>query len=165
MPARQKRSENECAVIEFRRRASGSRPANAHTKENDMTTPFWCLLFAVLAPYVITGVGAKFRTDQLGSLDNRHPRVQANELQGIAARAYAAQQNAWEALAVFTAAVMVAHLAGADPGASASASLVFVLARTLHAIAYIANQPVVRSTAFLTGLLCCLTLFGLAARA
>ncbi len=130
-----------------------------------MTTPFWCLLFAVITPHVLAGVGAKFRIDQLGSLDNQHPRVQANELRDVAARAYAAQQNAWEALAVFTAAVAVAHLAGADAGASATASLVFVLARILHAIAYMANQPVLRSTAFLIGLLCCLTLFGLAARA
>jgi len=130
-----------------------------------MTTPFWCLLFAVIAPYVLAGVGAKFRVDQLGSLDSQSPREQANELKGVAARAYAAQQNAWEALAVFTAAVAVAHLAGADPGASATASLVFVLARILHPIAYITNQAVLRSTAFMTGFLCCLTLFGLAARA
>jgi len=130
-----------------------------------MTTPFWCLLFVSVLPVVIAGIGAKLRIDQLGSLDNHHPRVQAGELRGTAARAYAAQQNAWEALAVFTAAVMVAHLARADSEASAMAALVFVVARVLHAVAYIADQPPVRSTAFLVGMLCCLTLFGLAIRA
>ncbi|MBW2360526.1 MAG: MAPEG family protein [Deltaproteobacteria bacterium] len=127
-----------------------------------MTTPFWCLLFAAVFPYVITGLGVKYRIDQLGSVDKHHPREQAKELRDVAARADAAQQNAWEALAVFTAAVTVAHLSSADPDASATASLVFVLARILHPIAYIANQPTLRALAFLTGLLSCLTLFGLA---
>jgi uncharacterized MAPEG superfamily protein len=130
-----------------------------------MTTPFWCLLFAVLFPYVLAGIAAKLRIDQLGSLDANHPRVQASELRDAAARAYAAQHNAWEALGVFTAAVVVAHLAGADAGASAMAALVFVAARVLHAVAYIANQPVLRTLAFVTGLISCLMLFGLAASA
>jgi len=130
-----------------------------------MTTPFWCLLATALLPYGIAGVGAKLRIDQLGELDNRHPRVQAQELRGVAARAWAAQANAWEALAVFTAAVVVAHLAGADAGASASVALVFVLARVLHAIAYVADQVLLRTLSFATGMLCCLALFGLAARA
>lgn len=130
-----------------------------------MTTPFWCLLFVVLVPYILAAIGGKLRVDQLGSLDNQHPRVQAHELRGVAARAYAAQQNAWEAVGIFTAAVVVSHLAGASPAAAASASLAFVLARILHAVAYIANIPVVRSLAFLASLLCCLTLFGLAIRA
>ena len=130
-----------------------------------MTTPLWCLFFAALFPIVLAGIGVKFRIDQLGELDNAQPRAQAKQLEGIAARAYAAQQNAWEALAIFTAAVVVAHLAAADPGASATAALVFVLARVLHAIAYIANQATLRSISFAIGLFSCLTLFGLAARA
>ena len=116
-------------------------------------------------PYLLAGLGAKFRIDQLGTLDNTHPRVQANELRDVAARAYAAQQNAWEALAVFTAAVVVAHLAGADAGTSATASLVFIAARILHPIAYIANQPTLRSVIFFIGFVSCLTLFGSAIRA
>ena len=130
-----------------------------------MTTPFWCLLIAVAIPFVLAGVGAKFRIDQLGTLDAEHPRVQALELRNAAARAYAAQQNAWEALAVFTAAVMMAHIAGADAGTSATASMVFVAARVAHPVFYISNQAKLRSLSFIVGLGACITLLVSAARA
>jgi uncharacterized MAPEG superfamily protein len=128
-----------------------------------MTTPFWCLLVAVLIPYVLAGVAVYHKTRQFGSLDNRQPRVQAAALEGAGARAFAAQQNAWEALPVFASAVLVAHLAGADPGSSATASLVFLLARAAHAVCYVADLATARSLAFGVGFACCLWLFGLAA--
>jgi uncharacterized MAPEG superfamily protein len=130
-----------------------------------MTTPFWCLLIIAVLPYVLAGVGAYLRVQQLGSLDAEHPRVQALELRGPAARAYGAQQNAWEALALFAAAVVVAHLAGADPGTSATVAGIFVAVRLMHAACYIANLALPRTLVFLVGLICCFTLFGLAARA
>lgn len=130
-----------------------------------MTTPFWCLLVAVLIPYVLSFTGAWFRQRQLGSIDNHHPRQQAMQLTGAGARCYAAQQNAWEALAVFTAAVTAAHLAGADAGSSALAAQVFIAARIVHAVAYIADRDALRGLAFVGGMACCITLFVLAARA
>jgi uncharacterized MAPEG superfamily protein len=98
-----------------------------------MTTPLWCLLIAVLMPYVLAFSGAGFRQRQLGSVDNRNPRQQALQLTGAGARCYAAQQNAWEALAVFTAAVTAAHLAGAAADTSALAAQAFIAARVVHA--------------------------------
>jgi uncharacterized MAPEG superfamily protein len=130
-----------------------------------MTTPFWCLLVAVLIPYVLAMTGGYFRMKQFGSVDNKHPRAQAAALEGAGARAWAAQQNAWEALPVFASAVFVAHLAGADPQSSATAAVVFVVARVLHPVAYIANVDVARSLVFLVGLGSCVWLFVLAARA
>jgi uncharacterized MAPEG superfamily protein len=130
-----------------------------------MTTPFWCVLFAVFVPYVLAGASGYFRTKQFGSLDNNNPRAQAAQLTGPGARAWAAQQNAWEALAVFTAAVVVAHLAGADPGRSATAALVFVGARILHPIFYIADLATARSGIFFVGFGACMWLFWLAASA
>lgn len=130
-----------------------------------MTVPFWCLLAAMLIPIVLSGVGGYFKSKQFGVLDNHNPRDQGAQLEGAGARTWAAQQNAWEALAIFTGAVVVAHLAGADPGASATAALVFVASRVLHAVFYITDLPPLRSTAFLVGLGCSLWLVGLAARA
>ena len=130
-----------------------------------MTTPFWCLLVAVLLPFVLAGLGGYFRSRQFGSVDNKMPRQQSSALEGAGARAVAAQQNAWEALAVFTAAVVVAHLAGADAGASATASLVFVAARILHPIFYVANLDALRSLSFVVGIGACIALFVLAASA
>ena len=128
-----------------------------------MTTPFWCLIAVAIAPYLLAGAGARLRIQQLGNLDARHPRVQALELRDAAARAYAAQQNAWEALAFFGTAVFVAHLAGANSGLSAIAAVVFVVARLLHAVFYIRDQAPLRTTVFVVSLACCVWLFGLAA--
>jgi uncharacterized MAPEG superfamily protein len=61
--------------------------------------------------------------------------------------------------------VLVAHLAGADPGSSAIASVVFVLARLLHPVLYISNLATARSLAFAVGFGCCVWLFTLAAQA
>ena len=130
-----------------------------------MTTPFWCLLAAILIPYVLAGVGVSFRVRRFGQIDNKHPRQQAAALEGTGARAYAAQQNAWEALAVFAPAVLVAHVAGADPGRSAAAAVVFLVARVVHAVAYLANVDWLRSLSFLVGFLASLYFFRLAAAA
>ena len=132
-----------------------------------MTTPFWCLLITVLIPYVLAGTAGFLKNRDLGSIDNDHPRDQAEQFAPASAgrRAVAAQQNAWEAVAVFTAAVVVAHLAGAAEGASATAALVFVAARIAHAVCYVSGLSTLRSVSFLVGIVCCLTLFGLAIRA
>jgi uncharacterized MAPEG superfamily protein len=130
-----------------------------------MTVPFWCLLAAVEIPYLLSFTGAAFRNRELGSVDNRNPRLQAQQLTGAGARCYAAQQNAWEALAVFTAAVAVAHLAGADPERSATAALVFIVARVLHAVFYLADQDKLRSLVWIVGFGSCIWLFVLAAGA
>lgn len=130
-----------------------------------MTTPFWCLLIAIFMPYVLAGTGSYFKVKQFGALDNNQPRVQAAGLTGTGARVNAAQLNAWEALAVFSASVFVAHFAGADPGGSATASVVFVAARILHAVFYAADLAPLRSLSFAVAFGACLWLFWLAAAA
>ena len=130
-----------------------------------MTTPFWCLLIALLIPIALAMTGGYFRIRQFGAIDNKNPRLQATKLEGAGARAYAAQQNAWEAFAMFTAAVAVAHMAGADPGRSATAAQLFIGARVLHAILYIANIDWARSLIFFVAFGSCIWLFVLAAQA
>jgi len=130
-----------------------------------MTFPFWCVVATALLPYFLSSAAGYFRTRQFGTLDNNDPRAQAARLEGTGARAYAAHQNAMEALPIFTAAVVIAHLAGADPGLSSIAAGIFVVTRILHPIFYITNVAPARSAAFLVGLGCCIWLFALAARA
>jgi uncharacterized MAPEG superfamily protein len=120
-----------------------------------MSVPFWCLLIVIFIPYILAMVSGYFKTQQLGTLDNKNPRVQASELTGAGARAVAAQKNAWEAVAVFSAAVIVNHLRGdADPGTTAMLAIGFVVCRILHAVFYVSNIDVGRSLVFLiaTGL-------------
>ena len=83
----------------------------------------------------------------------------------MGARVVAAQQNAWEALAIFSAAVVIAHLAGADARLSGIAAGIFVATRVAHPILYIADFATARSGVFTVGLGCCVWLFALAARA
>lgn len=122
-----------------------------------MTTPLWCLVIVALLPYVLSFSGGYFRMRQPGGVDNKHPRLQAAKLEGTGARAYAAQANAWESLGFFTAAVVVLHLANPEAArgsTAASLSLVFLATRIVHPIAYLANLDVLRSVAFLVGLVC-----------
>lgn len=130
-----------------------------------MTTPFRCLLIVALMPYVLAGIGGYLRMKQLGVLDNNHPRVQAYKLEGIAARAWAAQANAWEALAVFGIVVIVAHLVHADPAASATAALVYLATRIAHPVLYLANLATIRTLVFVVGLGCIARLVQLATAA
>ena len=130
-----------------------------------MTTPFWCLFIVAMIPYILAGLTSYFKVKQLGKLDNHHPRIQAAELTGAGARAHGAQMNAWEALALFAAAVFMAHLAGADPRLSAIAAVIFVAARVIHLVVYIADIPLLRTGFFTVGAAMCFWLFGLAIRA
>jgi uncharacterized MAPEG superfamily protein len=128
-----------------------------------MTTPFWCLLVAVLLPYPLSWVVGWQRMVQFGKIDNKNPRQQQARLQGLGARAQAAENNAFEALPVFATAVFVSHLAGASAGTAAMLSVVWVVARIVHAVTYLADVDVVRSLAFLVGLGCVIGLFVISA--
>jgi uncharacterized MAPEG superfamily protein len=119
-----------------------------------MTTPLSCLAIVALLPYVCAWVGGYFKMRQFGRIDNKHPREQASQLEGAGARMVAAQANAWEALTVFTAAVVIAHLGGQDPTRAALLSKVYVGTRLLHPILYGLDLDVLRSLVFVVGLGC-----------
>jgi len=122
-----------------------------------VTTPLWCLAIVAVLPYVLSFSGAYFKMQQFGSIDNKHPRLQAAKLEGVGARAFGAQMNAWEALGFFTAVQVVLHLANPEAAKGATAanlSLVFLGTRVLHPIFYLANIDVARSAVFLVGLVC-----------
>lgn len=128
-----------------------------------MTMPFWAVVFLVFFPTVIAGVGNYYRYREFGCLDNSNPREQYAASTNIAGRAWAAQQNAWEALAVFIPAVFIAHLAGADTEHSAIASIIYCVARVTHFVFYLANLSTLRSLSYTVALACCVWLFYLAA--
>jgi len=130
-----------------------------------MTTPMWCLLVIAFLPYALALLGIYYRIKQFGDWDNDNPRAQYARLEGAGWRAWAAQQNAWEALGLFTATVAVAHLAGADPEKSAVAAIVFLATRLLHPVLYVANLATLRSIVVAIGLFSCAYIFVLAASA
>ena len=128
-----------------------------------MTTPFWCLFIACLLPYVWGAATLPARRRPPGSFDNKNPRRQQAQLKGLGARAVAAHKNAFEAIAYFAPAVTVAHLSGGDPSRSAQLAIVFVVARLLHGLCYLADLDVLRSLSFFVGLACTVWLFLLGA--
>lgn len=99
------------------------------------------------------------RKKEFGSIDNHEPRAQAAKATGAAARAYAAHLNAWEALAVFAPAVIVAHLGAPNSTVAPILCLVWVAARLLHGVLYISNIAAARSAMFGVALLCAMALF------
>ncbi len=108
---------------------------------------------------MLAPIASYHKTRQFGSLDNKNPRAQTAALEGTGARAAAAQSNAWEALPVFAAAVLVNHANGGDPGTSATLALAWVVARILYAIFYITDLDKPRSGVFVLGLGCAVGLF------
>ena len=121
-----------------------------------MTTAFWCVLAALLAPFilsVLSRAGAR-KTDYVGD-----PRAYNEGLQGWKRRAHFAQLNAFEAFPAFAAAVIISHLANADPGWLDLLALAFVGLRVLHAVFYLTDKPSLRSYSWQFSMLCVVGLF------
>lgn len=110
-----------------------------------MTIAFTCVFAAFLLCMISKGPVAYAMKMQPKGYDNRHPRDQQAALEGWGRRALAAHMNSFEAFPAFAAAVIVAHLAGADPTWATRLSVVFVVARVSYIILYIANAHVWRS--------------------
>lgn len=127
-----------------------------------MTIALWCLLAALILPYVWLPVVVSERKKQLGDVDNKQPRAQTAKLEGMGARAYAAHQNAFEALALFAPAVLVAHVTHANPTWSNLLAITWVVARLLHGVMYIADIDKARSGMFFLAFLSVLGQFALA---
>jgi uncharacterized MAPEG superfamily protein len=95
-------------------------------------------------------------------VDNKEPRTQSLKLTGAGARAVAAQANSWEALAIFSAAVLAVFISGIDMQRIATLAMVFVALRVAYIAVYLANQDKLRSLIFLVGFGICMYLFYLA---
>ncbi|MCA9705420.1 MAG: MAPEG family protein [Myxococcales bacterium] len=124
-----------------------------------MTTPFVCVLIAYLLIYLPKLPLAVAMARQPGGYDNKHPRQQQAALVGFGARAAAAHANGFEAFPAFAAAVILAHLGGAEDYRTSVLCVAFVVARTLYVAAYLANQDYLRSAIWGIGFLCTLALF------
>ncbi len=127
-----------------------------------MPVPLWCLFAACLLPYVWSTFGLVARHRQLG-VDNKIPRQQLAQLEGWGARANAAQQNAWEALATFAPAVLCAHVTQADATWSMRLAIAWVAFRLLHGVVYLADVDIARTGAFFGATCCTAGLFFLSA--
>lgn len=124
-----------------------------------MTIPFVCVLIAYLLIHLTRVPVGRAMSAMPGGYDNRAPRDQQAQLAGWGKRALAAHQNTVEAFPPFAAAVMVAYLGKASLPASAVLSLLFVAARVVYPVLYIADKGTPRSIVWGLGVLATLGLF------
>jgi uncharacterized MAPEG superfamily protein len=127
-----------------------------------MNTAIGGLLILCILPITCAWVAGYFRQKQLGSVDNKEPRIQSAQLSGAGARAVAAQGNSWEALAVYSAAILAVFMSGVDLQSISTPIMVFVALRIAYVPAYIGDQDKLRSLIFLGGYGICMYLFYLA---
>ena len=127
-----------------------------------MNTLLGCLLILCILPLTCAWIAGYHRQKQLGSVDNKEPRIQALKLTGAGARAVAAQANSWEALAVFSATILAVFISGIELQSIANLAAVFVALRITYIPLYIGNQDKLRSLVFLGGFSICMYMFYLA---
>lgn len=120
------------------------------------------MVVASLLPFIFSYV-AKFLGGFKGK-DNQQPRNFLTNLTGAAARANAAQQNSFETLPLFLAAVIVALLFFVPMIVVTQLAWLYVVLRVMYGLAYIANWSTFRSILWVLSLACPLMLFYLAIR-
>jgi uncharacterized MAPEG superfamily protein len=127
-----------------------------------MNIAYWCILAAALLPYIWVAV-AKASGRRY---DNRDPRGWlARQDDPRSQRANSAQLNAFEAFAPFAAGVLMAQVAGVEPGRIGMLAIVFVALRVLHGVFYITGLHAWRSLVWFGGFACVVALIVLAATA
>lgn len=122
-----------------------------------MTTAYWCVLAAILLPYIWTGV-AKF-TSGFRPRDNHNPREYLDKLEGPAKRAHWAQLNTFESIPGFMAAVIIAHLAQAPQHLVDGLAVTYIALRLAYGVLYIKDLASLRSVVWAGGLACIVALF------
>ena len=113
-----------------------------------MTLAYWCVLVAGFLPYLAT-LTAKIGGERF---DNRNPRDWLSAQSGFRRRANAAQLNSFEALPLFAAGVVIAHLAGAPQPRVDLLAATFVVARLFYLGFYLADLSTLRSLAWFVGI-------------
>lgn len=126
-----------------------------------MAIALWTLLLAALMPIVCAGI-AKVGP---GRYDNRNPRDWQAKQQGYRARAYAAQQNCWEALAVYVAALVAAFIGNVPLETLALIAGIFAASRIAYLACYLADLATLRSLVWLVGFGSCICLIVMGAQA
>ena len=120
-----------------------------------MTLAYWCVLAAALMPFLFTGI-AKVSG---GRYNNYSPREFLEKQEGFRKRAHWAQLNSFEAFPMFAAAVIIAHLTGAEQDYINTLAIAFIGIRIVYGAMYLANLAALRTLVWTAGLACVIALF------
>lgn len=121
-----------------------------------LTTLFIVMLlpFLAKAPLVVA------MSRQSGGYDNHNPRAQQKALEGFGERANAAHYNSFEALGVYSAAVLATVAAGQVDTLTITLGWIFVISRVAYLICYWLNVSTVRSLIWLVGIISAFVMAG-----
>ncbi|MBU6368874.1 MAG: MAPEG family protein [Burkholderiales bacterium] len=114
-----------------------------------------CLLIAGVLPLISTAIAKWGFRD----FDNHHPREWLARQTGFRARANAAQHNAFEAFPFFAAAVVLGLFMSMDQSVLDRYCLVFVAARVLYLVTYLANWASLRTLCWVVAYASCLAIY------
>ncbi len=90
--------------------------------------------------------------------DNQNPREFLAKSTGLASRAHAVQQNSFESLPLFIAAVLMAEYLVLPQSLVMTFGIAYLIFRVLYGICYLANWATLRSIVWLLSILCPVTL-------
>jgi len=116
----------------------------------------YLILAACLLPYVfaiIAKIAGGFKV-----ADNQNPRDFLAKTTGLAARANAAQQNSFESLPLFIAAVLIAEYMVVSQIWILLFGTAYIILRILYGLCYLANLSSLRSILWFLSMLCPISL-------
>lgn len=116
----------------------------------------YLILAACLLPYIFTLI-AKI-AGGYKAVDNQNPRDFLAKTTGLAARANATQQNSFESLPLFIAAVLIAEYMVVAQVWIILFGTAYLIFRVLYGLCYLANLSSLRSIFWLLSMLCPISL-------
>lgn len=124
-----------------------------------MTSAYWYLFIVMLMPYFFAG---------LSRLNHPHGKGLSTKefidsIEGWRKRSHWAQVNSFEIFPAFAAAVIIAHLVGAQQQHVDIIALCFLILRILYGIFYLANQTAMKTLTWFGSLVCIIGLFVISA--
>ena len=118
------------------------------------TIPLLCLPIGFALVYAPKIPLSMAMAKQPEGYDNKSPRDQQARLTGWGRRAAAAHANGFESFPAFAAGVLATQVTGASPHWAAILAITYVVARTLYAVAYLADVAALRSAVWTVGFAC-----------
>ncbi|WP_111858934.1 MAPEG family protein [Acinetobacter sp. CFCC 10889] len=112
----------------------------------------YLILIACLLPYVFT-ILAKVTGGFKGS-DNQNPREFLAKTTGLSARANAVQQNSFESLPLFIAAILMAEYMVVPQSFTMMMGIAYLVLRVIYGICYLLNLSTLRSIIWFMSMAC-----------
>ena len=125
---------------------------NEKNEMQNISGIIYLILIACFLQYVFAMIAKK--TAGFKAKDNQHPRDFLAKTTGLAARANAAQQNSFESLPLFIAAILMAEYMVISQTVIMTFGMAYIVLRILYGICYLANWATLRSIVWLLSLLC-----------